>query len=136
MFPIDSWDDRIDSRDVLTRIDELTKERESYMEDHADGWWPGEYPDEAKELRSLVKLVSELRQEAMSGDTPEDGIFLVRESDFEDYAEELWEETTDSSDRELATKWPYTHIDWEAAANDLRQDYTSIEFDGVTYYYR
>ena len=32
--------------------------------------------------------------------------------------------------------WPYNYIDWEAAADDLKQDYASIEFDGVTYWMR
>ena len=32
-------------------------------------------------------------------------------------------------------KWPYTCVDWERAADELRQDYSSTEFDGKTYLY-
>ncbi|KKK55784.1 hypothetical protein LCGC14_3071100, partial [marine sediment metagenome] len=34
------------------------------------------------------------------------------------------------------TSWPATSIDWEAAANELLIDYSSVDFDGVTYYFR
>lgn len=33
-------------------------------------------------------------------------------------------------------KWPCTCIDWDQAARELKYDYTSADFDGVTYYYR
>jgi antirestriction protein len=32
--------------------------------------------------------------------------------------------------------WPLGCIDWEAAADELKSDYSSIEFDGVTYWVR
>ena len=32
--------------------------------------------------------------------------------------------------------WPYTCIDWEQAARELRYDYTSVDFDDVTYWIR
>lgn len=54
----------------------------------------------------------------------------IRESDFEEYAEELAEETG-AIDREQ--NWPNYCIDWERAARDLAMDYTSFEFEGVSY---
>jgi len=30
-------------------------------------------------------------------------------------------------------RWPLNHIDWEAAAEELRQDYTTFTCDGMTY---
>lgn len=30
-------------------------------------------------------------------------------------------------------RWPYSHIDWEAAADELRGDYTKFEWQGHTY---
>ena len=30
--------------------------------------------------------------------------------------------------------WPYNHIDWEAAANDLKQDMVQITFGEDTYF--
>lgn len=32
--------------------------------------------------------------------------------------------------------WPANHIDWEAAANELEQDYTEVDFNGEVYLYR
>ena len=31
---------------------------------------------------------------------------------------------------------PYIEIDWEATAENIRADYMSVDFDGVTYYVR
>lgn len=33
-------------------------------------------------------------------------------------------------------RWPYTCIDWEHAAKELRYDYSAADFDGVTYWIR
>lgn len=60
-------------------------------------------------------------------------VTLVRDSYFEDYAQELAEEL-DLVKRDV--HWPYNCIDWEQAARELKQDYSSADFDGVTYWYR
>jgi len=33
-------------------------------------------------------------------------------------------------------QWPVYCIDWEQAANELRVDYSEVDYDGETYYYR
>ena len=33
-------------------------------------------------------------------------------------------------------KWPCNCIDWEQAAEELQVDYSTVEYDGETYYYR
>ena len=131
---IDSWDDVIDSRDVVARIDELVAERDAYTEDPATSAWPWDLgnPDEAAELAQLEALYQELCD--VGGDKPEDGQTLVRESYFEEYAQEYWEDTKDHDTDTVS--WPYTCIDWEQAARELQMDYTSVEFDDVTYYVR
>lgn len=60
-------------------------------------------------------------------------VTLVRESYFEDYARELAEDIGAIKGDE---QWPCNCIDWERAANELRMDYTSAEFDGVEYLFR
>jgi len=37
---------------------------------------------------------------------------------------------------ELSQVWPFSYIDWEAAADALRQDYLMVDFDGVNYWIR
>lgn len=32
--------------------------------------------------------------------------------------------------------WPCNCIDWDEAAEQLQQDYTEVDFDGVTYWVR
>jgi len=84
--------------------------------------------DEQERLAALTKLEDEL------GDLhvySRQGDPLIADSDFEDYARDLAEDL-----HGRATEWPFTCIDWAQAARELQHDYTSIEFDGETYYYR
>jgi hypothetical protein len=61
------------------------------------------------------------------------GVTIIRESYFTDYAEEL---ANDIGAVKSDAGWPNAHIDWEAAAEALKIDYTSGDFDGVTYWAR
>jgi len=63
----------------------------------------------------------------------EHGETLIRDSHFEDYAQEL---ADDIGAINSDAVWPNNCIDWERAARELQQDYTSIDFDGVTYWAR
>lgn len=106
-----------DSRDIQTRIDELEALEEEIDE------------DDKEELKKLLAF-----KEEVGDDSEWDcGITFIAEDDFEDYARELVE---DIGAIGKDTQWPATHIDWEAAANELQMDYTSAELDGTTYYYR
>jgi hypothetical protein len=139
---ISNTDDVIDSRDVIARIDELTAEIEgAYDEARGD---VEEYPpivewmeradnplqDEIAELEKLKALATEA--EGYAADWHH-GETLIRDSYFEEYAQELAE---DCGMIERDVKWPYTCIDWEQAARELQMDYTSVDFDGVTYWVR
>jgi antirestriction protein len=57
----------------------------------------------------------------------------VRDSYFKDYAVELAE---DIGAIDPDATWPTNRIDWDAAADDLKIDYTTVEYDGTTYWYR
>lgn len=116
---ISNSDDVIDSRDVIERIKELEEIIDDGSPTHA----------EKEELQALKKLESE----AEGSPDWEYGETLVRDSYFEDYAEELARDTGSVDDN---AKWPMNHIDWEAAADELKQDYTSVDFDGVDYWIR
>lgn len=112
--PISSYDDVIDSRDIIARIEHLE-----------DGRANDELTEEGgNELVALIKLA---KVGAEYADDWEHGVTLVRESYFVDYAEELAVETSESG--KLLSHWPYGFIDWDAAADDLRQDYTALRFD-------
>lgn len=64
-----------------------------------------------------------------------DGVTIIADSYFEDYAREIVE---DCYDLKLETGNPYLDdcitVDWAKWAKLLKQDYTSAEVDGVTYW--
>lgn len=61
-----------------------------------------------------------------------DGFPLIPEGDFTDYARELCEEIGD-----IPKNFPsYIVIDWDATADNLKADYSTITLDGGEYYYR
>lgn len=61
------------------------------------------------------------------------GETLIRDSYFKEYAQELAE---DIGAINRDAQWPNNCIDWDKAARELQMDYTSAEFDGVTYWAR
>jgi hypothetical protein len=108
MGEVDNGQDFLDSRDIIYRINELTRDAEDHIASE----------DDLIELEILTKLAEDA--EGYCSDW-EYGEVLIRDSYFEDYAREL---------AELAC------IDWEQAAKELQYDYTSVDFDGVTYWLR
>lgn len=113
----------LDTRILISEIREMVADEDS--PDH----------DLYRELdeydRNRVDAIRELLQEI--GSYAYDGLTLIPEDDFEDYAREYAEDVGAFNDD---SSWPYTCIDWEAAANELRTDYTCITFDGEDYLYR
>lgn len=63
-----------------------------------------------------------------------DGVTLIPDDDFEDYARDLAEDLHGDAIR--SASWPFDCIDWEQAADALRMDYSSVEYEGTTYLYR
>ena len=124
--PISNSDDIIDSRDVIERLEELA----SQYQDHANGGDSEPLDDEERaELDALSTLADE-------GETLADwiyGVALIRDSYFVDYARDYAEDVVEGM---RDAQWPFSHIDWEAAADELQTDYTNIEFNGVTYWAR
>lgn len=126
----------IDVRDIIARVEELRESRDEYNEKMGDeNAWDRVEDGEPEELETLESILSELK--GNGGDEQWEGnwypITLIRDSYFTDYAKELAEEigAVDSN-----ASWPNNCIDWDFAARELQQDYSSFEFDGVTYWYR
>lgn len=134
-----SLENVIDTRDLMARVDELRDERaahegDGYLEGQPD--WETDYADDAEELAELEAILADLA--GYGGDEQWEGDWypatLIRDSYFEDYAQELAEDVC--SDAIRSASWPLTCIDWERAARELQMDHTSTEIDGVTYWYR
>jgi hypothetical protein len=132
---ISNTDDVIDSRDVIERIEELEAialpiHNVETGEDELD---PNVTDDERADAVAELALLKTLAEEA-EGYAPDwqYGEMLVRDSYFTDYARELLEDCGD-----IPKNLPhYIEIDWDATARNIQQDYTSVEFDGVTYWIR
>ena len=110
MKPTNS-DDVIDSRDILSYIKDKENDRdfelENFIKDFRD-----EHSDYDKALEDL-----------------EDGITFIRDSYFEDYMLDYFLQFN-QVDEALEC-----YIDIEAFARDQQYDYTSINFDGIEYWY-
>lgn len=114
---LDGTDDFFDSRDVIERITELEAEC-------------GLTEDEQFELEALY----DLREEAERG--VEDwayGETFIADHYFEEYARDL-ADNIGAVDPDAG--WPNDFIDWGAAAEALKMDYTTFEFRGTTYWAR
>jgi len=142
MSDVSNRDDVIDSRDVIARIEELEAERQPLadaVEGANDGaplaqavealeeWDARSEGDELKALKALADECEQYASDWQHGET------LIRDSYFETYAEELARDIGAIKD---GADWPLCHIDWEAAAEALQQDYSQADFDGVTYWIR
>ncbi len=152
MTDISNHDDIIDSRDVIARIEELEAELAERHEagqfaSSFDDWIANSrdnsnpiyaaFPDDGHDVQCDIEELYKLRAlaEQASGYAADwqHGETLVRDSYFETYAQELAEDIG-AVDRNAS--WPNTCIDWEQAARELQMDYTSVDFDGVTYWIR
>jgi hypothetical protein len=86
--------------------------------------------DDEQIARDLLAELESLAEEITEWD---DGATLIPEDEFEDYARELAEDIG-AIDRDAG--WPLMHIDWEAAADALKQDYAEVTYQGTTYLVR
>lgn len=136
MADVSNTDDIIDIRDVIERVDELREARDEYDEFHnTPGAWAKIDDGEPEELETLEALLEECKGNGGGHRWEGDWypVTLIRDSYFEEYAQELAEEIGAVKSDAV---WPYTCIDWGQAALELQQDYTGADFDGVTYYFR
>ena len=125
----DENSDIIDTREIIERIEEIEAELDDIPADgtNADSDERAELVDERAELRDFA---DELRSYAVDFDY---GATVIRDSYFEDYARELAESIGAISE---GAEWPLRHIDWAAAAEELQQDYSAVEWRGVTFWVR
>lgn len=141
----------IDSRDLAKRLEELQDERQELLdaieeaeqecEDISDVSvdnseleenvtnakevlqnWDNDNLEEMQELESLENEISEWSY----------GNTLIPEEDFVDYCQELCEDIGDVS-RGIPG---YIVIDWDATADNIKADYSEVEYQGNTYLVR
>ncbi len=121
--------DIVDIRDVITRVEELEVEVPELEEDQTED---DTHAEEREELARLLDLLADCEG---GGDEEWRGNWyygtLIRDSHFEAYAQEL---AVDIGAIDSKAGWPNNCIDWETAARELQMNYSSIDYDGVTYW--
>jgi hypothetical protein len=113
--------DVFDSRDVDKRITEL----EFGIENRGD-------EEDALPLKDELKTLTDFRDDVDSREWKY-GITFIAGAYFKDHAEQMAEDIG-AIDRNA--QWPLNHIDWDAAADALKMDYSSVELDGKEFWYR
>ena len=136
--------DIINVRDIIARVEELENESVAYSDESDDdartAAWAAANPGDAAELAALRAILDNLK--GYGGDEKWRGdwypVTLVRDSHFRDYAEQLAEKCgyTDEAARDSEKNPLLAYIDWKAWARDVRMDYTPVDIDGCTYWYR
>ena len=117
----DGTDQTLDSRDVIERIENLRAE----IGDAA----PDDYVSEREDLA----ILEEFAKAASEVSDWEYNETFISDAYFERYAEELARDIGAISDTD---QWPVYFIDWEKAADALKQDYSEFILNGFTYWAR
>lgn len=133
MGNIENSADIIDVRDIIARVEELRDELPQSAHDVMPGT-SDEIEELQQELDSLESLLSELR--GNGGDEQWEGswypVTLIRDSYFENAMDEMLEDC--GYLQPYADRPCFINITIDYSA--LQMDYSSVEFEGVTYWYR
>ncbi len=142
----------LDSRDLEKRFDELLEEFEDWrsnltdeeIHEIAESHWDCEVSEMTDEnfLEEWQTSTSEGEEHKQIGELKDqniygwnDGVTFVKDSYFEEFAEDEADQLGYFQNYDK-NAWPYNCIDWSEAASQLQNDYSSVEFDGETYWYR
>jgi hypothetical protein len=107
-------------------VDDRMKELRDLLEDETEGSVITEFQDELDKLE-------EFKSDVSSGEWKY-GMAFIADEHFEDYARQMAEDIGAISSSNGG--WPMDYIDWERAADALKMDYSSVELDGNTFWYR
>lgn len=123
--------DIIDSRDIEERLDELALDIERVESEVTENPDSAELAAELFDLKEEYSVLDALRSEAEGYCDWLHGATLVRYSYFKEHAMNEAESLGLVSETD---RWPMTCLDWDKAADELKMDYTSVEFDGIEYW--
>jgi hypothetical protein len=133
----DFWD--------LRDLAELAEECRDVLDPEAEGYDDEERQEAREVLAKLSKLAEDLNQEndATDGDSVAEalndatgyyGPTLLSEDYFPDYVKEFVSDCGYIPDN--LPSFISSNIDWDGVADDMKQDFTSVTFDGEDWYIR
>jgi len=143
---LSNCDDVLDSRDIISALEDaindaideyatwLDNESEFSVDEGMFEDIPQSWLDEVCANYDDIKALQALCEEGESFADWQHGETLIHDSYFAQYAEELAHDLGLVSGEMM--DWPLRHIDWQAAAEELQMDYSTIDFDGQTYWIR
>lgn len=110
--------------DDLGEVD-YTEEEIDKLNDFKDVW-----STELEKITQINDLEDEINSYA--GDNFDDGVYLIDEDNFEDFVEQDLEDCG-----YIPKDFPtWIEINWERTANNVKIDYSEVEFRGNIYLYR
>jgi hypothetical protein len=129
MMTISNTEDMLDVRDIMARVEELEESLSSAKVE--DNFHTNEDREELATLNAL--------RNALKGNSGDEQwrdawypVTLIRANYFTDYAREL---IVDCG--HISHDFPsWIEIDWKETAENVKQDYSSVDYDGVDYWYR
>lgn len=135
----------LDTRDLETEREELKQSiLDSFLdtfphyEDMTDSFedirfeeeeiesWKEDWLDELKQIEEIDNIENECSEFSF-------GCTLIDEYDFEEYCEELVDDCYDIKD---VPNFIRNNIDWSGVAEDLKVDYSEVDYQGKTYLFR
>lgn len=144
---LSNYADRIDTRHVIERIEELQGE---YADTETGEPLPvaGWNDDAWEECQTLKGLLAECVKVQDYEEHPAGGMFLTRESYMTEYMAEYYADTyspfkeydhkkfkdVEVSWDELTSRLPFSCIDWSQVAKVIESESNSVTYDGVTFY--
>lgn len=113
--------------DMFIRYDDVLEAIEEFESAQA-----GDDPDEEVALPYSAQEYLALKKFADDAGSFDEAIMVGA---FEKYIRDLIDECYEMPKEMQSGQWPYRHItiDYAAAAEEARQDYYEVDFDGVTY---
>ena len=135
-WKFDGTEDTLDSREIMERIEELEEACSAY--DDNGNLVAGDIHGTEEEQEELAALKA-LASEAEGSPDWRYGEQLIRDSYFTEYTEQLIDDCYPEVSKALASSdWPMRHLklDIEDAAEELKADYFTVEFNGSTYWIR
>ena len=114
--------------EMFPQYEEMTESFEDIcFEEEEIESWKSDFENELKQIEDIDTIENEC-SEFSYGET------LIDEDDFEEYCQEFIEDCGYiSKDMPMIIS---NNIDWTGIADDMKQDYSEIEYQGNTYLYR
>ena len=111
-----------DFNDVVPHMED---ESNNLIDDDVDDFY-ADWEDKFQQINEIDEVENAVGSEFTYGCT------LIEEDDFVDYVKDLLEDCG-----YISKDFPsWIEIDWEATSENVKQDYSEVEYQGETYYFR